>query len=273
MTDLYVSGPDALKLLSDLGVNSFKTFKVDQAKQIVVLQPARPRDRRRDPVLPRRPVVQHRRPPAGGQLGAVPRRDAAGTTRRRSATSARRRTRAAAGRSASRSRAPTRVKVMEAVTGGPVPDIKFFHMDAFPIAGLQVRALRHGMVGQPGWELFGPWEQGDQVRDALLRGGQGVRHPPGGRAHLSDQHDRVGLDSVAGAGRLHRRRHEAVPRVAEADELRGHGVARRQLHVGEHRGLLPDAARAGLRLDREVRSRLRRPRGARGDARAARARR
>src|SRR4029453_9997381 len=35
MTDLYVEGPDALKLFSDLGVNSFKNFKVDQAKQFV----------------------------------------------------------------------------------------------------------------------------------------------------------------------------------------------------------------------------------------------
>src|SRR5438876_793860 len=35
MTDLYVEGPDALKLFSDLGVNSFKTFKVNQAKQFV----------------------------------------------------------------------------------------------------------------------------------------------------------------------------------------------------------------------------------------------
>ena len=47
----------------------------------------------------------------------------------------------------------------------------------FPIAGLKVRALRHGMVGQPGWELFGPWEQGEQVRDALLQAGKafGIR--------------------------------------------------------------------------------------------------
>src|SRR6202451_2325638 len=35
MTDLYVEGPDALKLFSDLGVNTFKTFKVNQAKQFV----------------------------------------------------------------------------------------------------------------------------------------------------------------------------------------------------------------------------------------------
>ena len=35
MTDLYVEGPDALKLFSDFGVNSFKNFKVNQAKQFV----------------------------------------------------------------------------------------------------------------------------------------------------------------------------------------------------------------------------------------------
>jgi vanillate/3-O-methylgallate O-demethylase len=35
MTDLYVEGPDALKLFSDLGINSYKNFKVNQAKQFV----------------------------------------------------------------------------------------------------------------------------------------------------------------------------------------------------------------------------------------------
>jgi len=35
MTDLYVEGPDAVKVFSDLGINSFKNFKVNQAKQFV----------------------------------------------------------------------------------------------------------------------------------------------------------------------------------------------------------------------------------------------
>jgi glycine cleavage system aminomethyltransferase T len=35
MTDLHIEGPDALKLLTDLGVNSFKNFNVNQAKQFV----------------------------------------------------------------------------------------------------------------------------------------------------------------------------------------------------------------------------------------------
>src|SRR5678815_3672110 len=35
MTDMYVEGPDALKLLSDLGVNTFKNFGPNKAKQFV----------------------------------------------------------------------------------------------------------------------------------------------------------------------------------------------------------------------------------------------
>ena len=35
MTDMYVAGPDALKLLSDTGINSFKGFEPDKAKQFV----------------------------------------------------------------------------------------------------------------------------------------------------------------------------------------------------------------------------------------------
>src|SRR5881227_450458 len=39
MTDLYVEGPDALKVFSDLAVNSFKNFKVNTAKQFVATSP------------------------------------------------------------------------------------------------------------------------------------------------------------------------------------------------------------------------------------------
>src|SRR5215467_11132298 len=35
MTDMYLRGPDALRLLSDLGVNSFKGFESVKAKQFV----------------------------------------------------------------------------------------------------------------------------------------------------------------------------------------------------------------------------------------------
>ena len=43
------------------------------------------------------------------------------------------------------------------------------------------------MVGQPGWELFGPWEDGEAVREALLSAGEelGLRQA-GARAYSSN---------------------------------------------------------------------------------------
>jgi glycine cleavage system aminomethyltransferase T len=170
MTDLYVSGPDALRLLSDLGVNSFKTFKVDQAKQIVVCN-------QRGHVIGDAILFYLAdgafnivgRPPVANWVQYHVESGKYNATAERDERSAQNQGRRRVFRF--QIQGPSAVKVMEAVTGGAVPDIKFFHMDVFPIAGLKVRALRHGMVGQPGWELFGPWEQGDQVRDALLHAG------------------------------------------------------------------------------------------------------
>jgi glycine cleavage system aminomethyltransferase T len=67
---------------------------------------------------------------------------------------------------------PNAVKVMEKVLGGPVPELKFFNMTHFKIAGKDVRVLRHGMVGQPGFELFGPWAEGELIKDTLVKAGQ-----------------------------------------------------------------------------------------------------
>ena len=60
-------------------------------------------------------------------------------------------------------------------------------MTEVTIAGKTVRALRHGMVGQPGWELFGPWEDEEAVHEALVGAGEelGLRLV-GGRAYSSN---------------------------------------------------------------------------------------
>ena len=72
---------------------------------------------------------------------------------------------------------PHALKVIEKVTGKAGPDIRFFNMGAMTIGGQEVHALRHGMVGQPGWELFGPWAQAEAVRGAILEAGReyGIR--------------------------------------------------------------------------------------------------
>ncbi len=54
-----------------------------------------------------------------------------------------------------RSKGPNAWQVIEKVNGGPVEQLKFFHMAYMNIAGEQVRTLRHGMAGAPGLELWG----------------------------------------------------------------------------------------------------------------------
>jgi len=61
--------------------------------------------------------------------------------------------------------------VMEKVFGGPAPAVKFFHIADVEIAGRPVKALRHGMAGQPGFEFYGAYADGEIVREALLEAG------------------------------------------------------------------------------------------------------
>ena len=183
MTDLYVEGPDALRLFSELGINTFKTFKVNQAKQFVacnhdgyVIGDAILfyLDENRFNLVGRPPAanwVQYNLETGGYKASAT--RD-----ERSAFNEGRRKT------FRYQVQGPHAVKVMEKVTRKPAPDIRFFQMDVFNVAGRDIRALRHGMVGQPGWELFGPWEYGEEVRNAIVEAGQefGIRQV-GARAY------------------------------------------------------------------------------------------
>ena len=68
-----------------------------------------------------------------------------------------------------------------------MPDVKFFNMDTINIKGRKVRALRHGMAGAPGLEIWGPYAEGDEIRDTILEaGGSSVSWPVGSRAYASN---------------------------------------------------------------------------------------
>jgi vanillate/3-O-methylgallate O-demethylase len=67
---------------------------------------------------------------------------------------------------------PTALDVLTRANGGSLPEIKFFNMGELTIAGRSVRALHHGMSGAPGMELFGPWDEGEDVRAALVEAGR-----------------------------------------------------------------------------------------------------
>ena len=171
MTDLYVEGPDVIRLLSDVGVNTFANFAVDKAKQLVACN--------HDGLvigdgilffLDENRVSLVGRPSAhnwvqyhaetGGYDVRLDRdeRTAVNPTGRRKLYRY-------------QVQGPTALETLERANGGPLPEIKFFNMGELTIAGHAVRALHHGMSGAPGMELFGPWEERDEVRAAIVEAG------------------------------------------------------------------------------------------------------
>ena len=171
MTDMYIKGPDALKLLSATGVNSFSNFAVNKAKQFVacnyhgqVIGDAILFYLDDDLLsLVGRPSahnwVQYHA--ETGDYDVTIERD------ERSAVNP-------TGRKLYRFQVqgPTALEVLKKVTGGELPEIKFFNMGEVTIAGHKVRALHHGMSGVPGLELFGPTAEGDDVRAAIVEAGK-----------------------------------------------------------------------------------------------------
>jgi glycine cleavage system aminomethyltransferase T len=171
MTDLTVKGPDALKLLSDTGVNSFATFAVDKAKQFVACN--------YDGYVIGDAILFYLddnvfslvgRPSAHNWVqyhGETGDYDVTFERDERSAVNP-------TGRRLYRFQVqgPTAMGVLERATGGPLPEIPFFNMGELTIAGHALRALHHGMSGVPGLELFGPAAEGEDVRAAIVEAGK-----------------------------------------------------------------------------------------------------
>jgi vanillate/3-O-methylgallate O-demethylase len=54
------------------------------------------------------------------------------------------------------------------MNGGPIPDIKFFHVDWINVGSKRVQALRHGMAGAPGLEIWGPYADKHYIRSTIM---------------------------------------------------------------------------------------------------------
>ena len=187
MADLAVRGPDAQALLSHLAVNSFEGFGVDRAKHFVPCTP--------DGYVIGDVILFHLAENTFNLVGRAPalnwityHAETGGydvevelDQRWALRTDGRRRS------YRFQVQGPNAMQVIEKLLSGPPPDLKFFHMRDVTIAGKSVRALRHGMAGQPGWELFGPWDDETPVREAIVEAGRhfGLRQV-GGRAYSSN---------------------------------------------------------------------------------------
>lgn len=171
MTDLYVEGPDTIRLLSELGVNSFKGFRRDKAKQFVACNHDGyvigdgvlfGLDDDKVTIVGRPPISNwvEFNARTGGYDVKVERDERALANAKPRKTYR------------FEVQGPNAWKILEKVNGGPLQDIKFFNMSEINIAGRRVRCLRHGMSGAPGLEIWGPKEEGDEIRSVLMEAGR-----------------------------------------------------------------------------------------------------
>jgi vanillate/3-O-methylgallate O-demethylase len=175
MVEVFVEGPDALRLLSNLTVNSFNNFPVDKAKQFVPCS--------YDGYVIGDGILFHLEEQRLVFVGRAP---AANWIQFHAQTGGYNVKTVYDDRSPSRPmgkpvtridyrfqiQGPNAEKVIEKLNGGPYPDIKFFSMGYINIAGRKVRALRHGMAGAPGLEVWGPYAEQEEIRAAILEAGK-----------------------------------------------------------------------------------------------------
>ena len=173
MAELMIAGPDAFDFLNGLGINSFTGFVPDKAKQFVPCTP--------DGYVIGDAILFYL---AENEFNLVGRAPALNWVRFHGETGSHDVTCTYDERTALRRdpenrrhyrfqiQGPNSAKVIEAATGEPAPELKFFNLCWMEIAGLKVRALRHGMAGQPGYELMGPWADGPAVHAALVEAGK-----------------------------------------------------------------------------------------------------
>ena len=234
MVDLYINGPDALKLLSDTMINSFKGWAVNKAKQYVPTTPYGHVIGDGIIFYLRRGRVRLCRPRAGRQLADVPGRD-----RRLQRRDHQGRPLAVApdGQAGQpqfwrfQIQGPNAWNVIEKLNGGPLEKLKFFNMsdDEHRRPDRAHAAPRHGRRAGP--RDLGPLRRAGRDPRRDPRGGRGVRPDPGRLPRLSVEHARIGLDPVAAAGDLHRRQAQGLSRVARRRQLRGDRRDRRQLRL------------------------------------------
>ncbi len=190
MFNLFLRGPDALRLVSETGVNSVAGFPVDRAKQFVPTTPAGHvigdgilfhEEEDAYVFVGRAPVanwLQFQAETGGYDVEVV--KDERSPSRPYGKAVSRRYWRL-------QIQGPRAWEVIEKVNGGPLEQLRFFHMSWMQVAGERVRTLRHGMAGAPGLELWGPYDSYEKVRNAILEAGAEFGlEPCGSRAYASN---------------------------------------------------------------------------------------
>jgi vanillate/3-O-methylgallate O-demethylase len=188
MADLNIKGPDALKLIRDTAVNSVENFPINSAKQYVaanaegqligdnILFRYEEDEFQAVGIPPTISWLQYHAETGGYDVQIT--RDNPSYCRVGGGDPIVYRCEV---------QGPGAMDVIREVLGHEPPEVKFFQGTRFTIGGKMVRALRHGMAGEPGFEFVVPWADRQPVLDALLAAGE--KHgmiKVGGRAYLTN---------------------------------------------------------------------------------------
>lgn len=177
MAEITIKGPDAFKLCSYSTINTFNNFVPGKAKQMVptsydgyVIGDGILFYVEQDVLLfvGRAPTVnwlQYQAETGGFKVDYL--RDDRSPSHPNGKAVARRHYRY-------QIQGPKAAQVLQQLNGGPLPDIRFFTFDQINVKGRKVHALRHGMAGEPGLEIWGPYEEREEIRAAILEAGREV---------------------------------------------------------------------------------------------------
>jgi glycine cleavage system aminomethyltransferase T len=187
MSDLFIEGPDVVRLLAAVSANDYEKFAVGQAKQFI---PVTPEGKIiNDAILFRLAEDKFNLVGISSAHNWVMyhgKRDNYNIAFQFDPTSAFR-----GGQPPVLFRyqvqGPKANDVIERAFGGPLPQMKFFHFKEVALARRTFFAFRHGMAAQAGGEFFGPWEHAEAVKEALFKAGEpsGMLHV-GGKAYYTN---------------------------------------------------------------------------------------
>ena len=172
MDELIVEGPQAEAFLSHHGINSFGSFSLNRAKHFVPVTPNGHvigdhiifRERDDKFILVGRAPTSHWLMfcAAYGNWNIRIKHDPRSTSRPEGERVMRTHYRY-------QIQGPDAPKIFEKMNGGPIPDITFFHVDWINVGSKRVQALRHGMSGAPGLEIWGPYDDKHYIQSTVLQ--------------------------------------------------------------------------------------------------------
>ena len=175
MCDIYIKGPDAVKLCSDTAINTFGNFPVNRAKQYVpcsydgyVIGDGILFHLEENNVLfvgraPCANWIEYHAATGGYDVEIVKDDRSPGNPKGQAVTRICYRYQI---------QGPNAWDVIEKLNGGKLEQLRFFHMSTMNIAGRKVRTLRHGMAGAPGLEIWGPYEEREEIRETIVEAGR-----------------------------------------------------------------------------------------------------